>query len=324
MTEAHKCAQMRILFCSKTFPAARRNLEQRLKPSDYELVVCPEDDSSSALEGVNVVIPLMCRIDSTLMGAGSFRLIQQWGSGLEGIDLQAARQRGIRVANVPAEGSNADSVAEHVILLTFALLRDLSAALANVKAGNWGAPLGHMLASRTVCLYGLGATARALAKRLRAFNVRLVGITRDISDPKVAEFALDGCYSTNDREACLAQTDVLILCTRLSVETRGQIDARALRALRPGSYLVNAARGALIDYGALYSALKNGHLAGAGLDVFWKEPIAPDDPLLALPNVIATPHVAGVTDRSYGEIAEAVASNIERFRRGETPLNCSL
>lgn len=324
MTEAHECAQMRILFCSKTFPAARRNLEQRLKPSDYELVVCPEDDISSALDGVNVVIPLMCRIDSGLMDAGSFRLIQQWGSGLEGVDLHAARQRGIRVANVPAAGSNADSVAEHVILLTFALLRDLPAALANVKAGNWGAPLGHMLASRTVCLYGLGATARALAKRLRAFDVRLVGITRDISDPKVAEFALDGFYSTNDREACLAQTDVLILCTRLSVETRGQIDARALRALRPGAYLVNAARGALIDYGALYSALKSGHLAGAGLDVFWKEPIAPDDPLLALPNVIATPHVAGVTDQSYGEIADAVASNIERFRRGETPVNCSL
>ena len=107
MTEAHKCAQMRILFCSKAFPAARRYLEQRLKPSDYQLVVCPEDDISSALDGVNVVIPLMCRIESVLMDAGSFRLIQQWGSGLEGIDLQAARQRGIRVANVPAAGSNA-------------------------------------------------------------------------------------------------------------------------------------------------------------------------------------------------------------------------
>ena len=138
MTEAHKCAQMRILFCSKTFPAARRNLEQRLKPSDYELVVCPEDDISSALDGVNVVIPLMCRIDSALMDAGSFRLIQQWGSGLEGVDLQAARQRGIRVANVPAAGSNADSVAEHVILLTFALLRDLSGSSRECEGGELG------------------------------------------------------------------------------------------------------------------------------------------------------------------------------------------
>jgi phosphoglycerate dehydrogenase-like enzyme len=314
---------MRILFCGDTFPAARNYLARRLEPSNDELVVCHEDRIADALDGVNVVIPLMCRIDSALMQAGSFGLIQQWGAGIEGVDLKAARQRGIRVANVPATGSNADSVAEHVILLTIALLRDFPAALANVKAARLGAPLGHMLASRTVCLYGLGATAKALARRLRAFNVRLVGITRDASDPKVAEFNLDARYSTQDRDACLAQTDILILCSRLSEETRGIIDANALRALRPGAYLVNAARGALIDYAALCSALTSGHLAGAGLDVYWKEPIAPDDPLLALPNVIATPHVAGVTDQSYDEIADAVAANIERFRRGEIPLNCS-
>ncbi len=87
---------------------------------------------------------------------------------------------------------------------------------------------------------------------------------------------------------------------------------------------MNAARGGLVDYAALYSALQSGHLAGAGLDVYWKEPIAPSDPLLALPNVIATPHVAGVTDRSYDEIADAVAGNIERSRRGEVPLNCAV
>lgn len=313
---------MRILFCGDTFPAARKYLAQRLEPSSDELVVCHEDRIAGALDGVNVVIPLMCRIDSALMEAGSFQLIQQWGAGIEGVDLRAAQLRGIRVANVPAIGDNADSVAEHAILLTLALLREFPAALANVKARRLGAPLGHMLASRTVCLFGLGATARALAIRLRAFNARLVGITRDPSDPKVAQFNLDACYSTDDRDTCLAQTDVLILCSRLSEVTRGLIDAKALRALRPGAYLVNAARGALVDYAALCSALTSGHLAGAGLDVYWKEPIAPDDPLLGLPNVIATPHVAGVTDQSYEEIADAVVSNIERFRRGETPLNC--
>jgi phosphoglycerate dehydrogenase-like enzyme len=111
------------------------------------------------------------------------------------------------------------------------------------------------------------------------------------------------------------------VCARLAAETHGVIDAAALRMLRPGAYLVNAARGGLVDYDALYSALVSGHLAGAGLDVYWKEPIAPDDPLLALPNVIATPHIAGVTDRSYDEIADAVGINIERLRRGEMPLN---
>ena len=313
---------MRILFCGETFPEARRYLACRLDSSKDELIVCPEDRLLDALDGVNVVIPLMCRIDSEFMDTGRFGLIQQWGVGLEGVDLQAARQRAIRVANVPATGSNADSVAEHVILLTLALLRDFPAAAESVRAGRLGAPIGRMLASRTVCLHGLGAIAKALARRLRAFDVRLLGITRDPSHPKVAEFGLDACYSKDGRDGCLAQTDVLIVCASLSAETRGLIDQRVLEALKPGAYLVNAARGALIDYDALYSSLVRGHVAGLGLDVYWKEPIEPNDPLLALPNVIATPHIAGVTDHSYDGIADAVALNIERFRRGETLLNC--
>jgi phosphoglycerate dehydrogenase-like enzyme len=316
--------RMRILFCGDTFPAASQHLRQRLEPNGDEIVTCPGDEIHGALQGVDVVIPLMCPIDAAIMDAGDFRLIQQWGAGLEGVDLAAARQRGILVANVPATGSNADSVAEHSILLMIALLRNLPTALANVAAGRLGTPIGRMLASRTVCLYGLGSIAKALARRLRPFDVRLVGITREPNAPKVAELELDACFSTQDRDACLAQTDVLVLCARLSHETRGMIDANALRALRPGACLVNAARGALVDYDALYAALQSGHLAGAGLDVYWKEPIAPDDPLLALPNVIATPHVAGVTDRSYAEIADAVVANIERLRRQETPLHCAV
>jgi phosphoglycerate dehydrogenase-like enzyme len=95
----------------------------------------------------------------------------------------------------------------------------------------------------------------------------------------------------------------------------------ALQALPQGALLVNAARGGLIDYRALYDALAKGHLGGVGLEVFWTEPISPEDLLLKFPNVIATPHVAGVTDRSYADIADAVAGNTERLRRGEPPLN---
>jgi phosphoglycerate dehydrogenase-like enzyme len=317
---------MRILFCGDAFPAARPRLAQRVRHNEDEqgeddLVVCPADGIRAALDGVDIVIPLMCRIDAALMDAGRFRLIQQWGAGLEGIDLPAAKQRGIWVANVPASGNNADSVAELAILLTVALLRNWHAAQANVRAGGLGAPMGRMLAGLTVCLYGLGAIARGLVERLRPFGVRLVGVTRDPHAAKVREFGLDACYSTAEQNACFAETDVLILCSRLTPETQGAINAEALRALRPGAYLVNAARGGLVDYDALYSALASGRLAGAGLDVYWKEPIAPDDPLLALPNVIATPHIAGVTDRSYDEIAEAVWTNVERLRRGEAPLN---
>jgi phosphoglycerate dehydrogenase-like enzyme len=116
----------------------------------------------------------------------------------------------------------------------------------------------------------------------------------------------------------LPKTDVLVVCVRLAKETRGLVDARALAALPRGAYLINASRGAVVDYAALYRALADHHLGGAGLDVFWEEPVCPKDPLLALPTVIATPHVAGVTDRSYGEIGDAVAANIEAISRAES------
>jgi phosphoglycerate dehydrogenase-like enzyme len=317
---------MRILFCGEEFPEARRHLQEYAEThagsQDYEIVSCPRIMLNAEVPHADVAIPLMSRIDAALMDAGKFRLVQQWGAGLEGVDLEAAQERGIRVANVPASGNNADSVAEHIVLLTIALLRDLPTCQAHVSAGLLGIPLGKMLAGRTVCLYGLGSIALATAQRLRSFGVRLIGITRDPQAQKIADFKLEACYSIPDREAALARTDILILCARMTKETRAAIDAAAFHAMPEGSYLVNAARGGLVDYAALSSALRSGHLAGAGLDVYWEEPISPDDPLLALPNVIATPHIAGVTDRSYAEIAVAVANNIDRMRRGLDPLNC--
>jgi len=320
---------MRILFCGETFPEARRHLERQLaaeistRSSERdEIAACDRSNLRFAVETADVIVPLMSRIDADLIRAGRFRLIQQWGAGLEGVDLEAARSKGIRVANVPASGNNADSVAELTILLILALLRDLAKCQANVREGLLGVPMGRMLAGRTICLYGLGSIARATAQRLWPFGVRLIGITRDPKAEKVAAFGLDAVYSIERREPALAQADVLVVCNRMTAETRGCIDQAALRALRPGSYLVNAARGGLLDYDAFLAALRDGHLAGAGLDVFWDEPIPPEDPLLALPNVIATPHVAGVTDRSYQEIAAAVATNIDRLRRGLDPLNC--
>jgi phosphoglycerate dehydrogenase-like enzyme len=116
-----------------------------------------------------------------------------------------------------------------------------------------------------------------------------------------------------------AAADVLVLCLPATSETRGMIDAAAFAALPDDACVVNVARGPLIDYAAAFEALSSGRLRGAGLDVFWQEPIAPDDPLLALPNVIVTAHVAGVTDRSYAGITDAVVDNIERLRLGEPP-----
>lgn len=313
---------MRVLLCGSHFPAAIQLLSQRLRPeAGDELRVWASGDLAGQLEGVDALIPAMHRVDGAVMDAGRFRLIQQWGSGLEGVDLEAARARGIWVANVPTAGSNAESVAEHAILLMLALLRKLPEAQANVRSGVLGAPLGRMLRGRTVCLCGLGTIALAVAGLLRPFGVKLLGLSRDPAAPKVARFGLDGCYAYQQRELCLARTDILVLCVPLSAATRNLIGAFELACLPAGACLVNIARGGLVEYHALYQALASGRLAGAGLDVYWQEPIPADDPILALPTVIATPHIAGVTDRSYGEIADALMANFERLRRGEPPRN---
>ncbi|WP_245536401.1 2-hydroxyacid dehydrogenase [Terriglobus saanensis] len=285
--------------------------------------MCSETDVLPQLGRADVVIPKMLRMGRREMEAGQFRLIQQWGAGLEGIDLESAKQKGVYVANVPATGGNAESVAEHALLLILALLRDLPKADANVRAGVLGAPLGKMLAGRTVCLYGLGAIALPIAKRLHSFEVDLIGITRDPTAAKVSEFGLSRCFSQEERERAFAETDILVLCMRYTEDMRGMIGARELAGLRRGAYLINMARGGLIDQEALYAQLASGHLAGAGLDVFWQEPLPTNDPILTLPNVIATPHVGGVTEASFEEIAKAVAENIERLRRGESPLHAA-
>ena len=314
---------MRILFCGDAFPDEPGYLRRRLSPgANDELIVCPEWRSRPTLKGIDVVIPRMERVGRHEIETGDFRLVQQWGAGLEGVDVAAAREKGVRVANVPASGGNAESVAEHALLLILALLRDLLRAQANVRAGILGAPIGKVLAGRTVCLYGLGAIALPLSKRLQTFGVRLIGVTRDPLSEKVSNFSLDQCFSVADRDQAFAETDILILCMRYFSQMRGTIGTHELGCLRPGAYLLNIARGGLLDNDALYEALRHERLAGAGLDVFSQEPMPVNHPLLSFPNVIATPHIAGVTEESFNDIADAVAANIERLRRGEPLLNC--
>ena len=315
---------LRIVFGGDVFPAARRLLQERLSPEDQDdICTWLVREELHSVGAADVLIPMMFRIDGEVMDVVQPRLIQQWGSGLEGVELDEARRRGIAVASAPSSGSNADSVAEHAILLILTLLRQMSDATSNVRAGVLGIPLGRMLRGLTVCLYGLGETARALAQRLRAFDVTLIGVSRDPLAPKVPAFDLDRCYSYDNCAEGLAATDVFVICLRLCAATRGRVNAGVLRSLKRGAYLINAARGGLVDYDALYNTLRSGYLAGAGLDVFWEEPIPPTDKILALPNVVATPHVAGVTDASYGEIAAFVAANLERLRQGERVLNRS-
>ena len=313
---------MRIVFCGNTFPDTNEFLRKALPfEADDEIITWSGDDLTTLPQNIDVLIPKMHRIDAPLLKAARCRLVQQFGVGLEGVDLEAASALNISVANVQAPGGNADSVAEHAILMTMALLRQLPRAQQNIRDGILGSPSGQMLAGRTVCLYGLGAVALPIAKRLHAFGVKLIGLTRDPQAAKVAEFGLEHCYSLDQKTECMQHTDILIVCAVMSPETKHSIAEKEIAALPAGALLVNIARGGVVHEQALINGLRSGHIGGAGLDVFWREPLDINHPLLRMDNVIATPHIAGVTTDSLRDIARGVAENINRLRTGAPLLN---
>jgi phosphoglycerate dehydrogenase-like enzyme len=260
-----------------------------------------------------VLIPAMARIDGGIMdGITGLRLIQQWGAGLEGVDLAAAAERGIAVANVPSAGAgNAASVAEWCVMAAIALSRQLPELDKSIRRGGpWGGPIGRGLRGRTAGILGLGGIGQELAVRLKSFGMRVVGLKRRPDPPLAERLGLEWLGGEGDLQAFLEKAEYLFLCLPLNPRTRDLIGEREIASLPQGACIVNAARGGLISEDALVKALLTGHLSGAALDVFAVEPLDARSRLLATPGVIATPHIAGVTDISYRDIARHVAQNI--------------
>lgn len=308
---------MRIRFLGDNFPAALKLLAEMLTEDD--LAAWPGDIPAGPDGAADVLVPAMRRVDGPLIDAVRPLLIQQFGAGLEGVDLAAAADRLVPVANVPADKTgSAGSVAELVVLHLLALSRRFDQARACLRRGLLGEPVGRGLAGQTATVIGLGAIGRQVLIRLRAFDVRLVGVARrPRAEVDVSVLALvDEYRPLDDLYSALATTDLLVLCLPLSPSTRGLIGTTELGALRPGGIVVNVGRGPVVEHDALLAALRSGHLHGAGLDVFWQEPIDPGDPVLA-ENVTATPHVGGVTAHAYHATAQGFAANVERLRRGE-------
>jgi phosphoglycerate dehydrogenase-like enzyme len=273
----------------------------------------------------DVMLPAMSRIDGPLMDRiEGLRLIQQWGAGLEGVDIAAATERKIAVANVPTPGTgNAESVAEWCVMAAIAISRRLPLAQENIRAGGtWGTPLGRALMGRTAGIVGLGGIGKALASRLRPFGMRLIGLQRR-PEPAIAErLGMEWVGGQERLAELLRRSDYLFLCVPLSEQTRQIIDEAALATLPAQACIINAARGGLLSHQALLRALAEGRLMGAGLDVFEQEPLDPASPLLGRSDIVATSHIAGVTDVSYSGIARGVAANIVRILAGQAPHNC--
>lgn len=303
---------MRIGLVGGGFAAVRGALEKALADAgmaDVEIV----DVANDAPVPADVLCPQGGTVDGPLMDATGVRLVQQFGVGLSGVDMDAAAQRGIPVDNVSgAESGNAVAVAEIALLHLLALLRRFEQARANVARELVGAPGGVTLAGRTVGVLGVGDIGVEVIGRLRAFGAVPVGIGRRprTGSPRAAAL-LDDAHHTTDLVGAARRCDDLVVCCPLTDATRGIVGAEVLAALGPGGYVVNVARGGVVDKAALLDALRAGRLAGAGLDVTWQEPIDPDDPLLR-EHVAVTPHVGGVTETSYAGIAAGVVAGVRR------------
>jgi glyoxylate reductase len=262
----------------------------------------------AAAEGL--VCLLTDRIDAALLaGAPRLRAISSVSVGLDHIDVAAATARGIPVGHTP--GVLTETTADLAFALLLAAARRVVEGDRFVRAGAWRSwepdlLLGRDVHGATLGIVGLGAIGRALARRARGFGMEVLAWSRTRrtgADP-------DAGIVRVELEELLARSDFVSVHVALAPETRGLLGARALAAMKPGAILVNTARGGIVDEAALVEALREGRLAGAALDVFEREPLDPESPLLGLPNVVLAPHVGSASVATRARMAELAVENL--------------
>ncbi len=283
-----------------------------------------EDDLPLAPQfaGVDVVIDQGgSRGTREMMDAATdCRLWQIVGTGFDNFDLSYIKTKGIPTANTPGLFSDV-ALAETAMMFVIMLSRRYREAVEYFREGRLYGPLGYELENQTLGIVGFGASGRALARRAKPFGMRIMGIdVREIESDVLDGIQPDFMGTPADLDRVVAESDFLSLHLHLNDETRHIIDARQLGRMKPTASIVNVARGALVDEAALYDALVAGKIGGAGLDVFAQEPPDPTLHVYQLPNVVATPHIAGVTDGTSRRRAAAAAENTDRIARGQEPL----
>ncbi|MBE0699457.1 MAG: phosphoglycerate dehydrogenase [Anaerolineaceae bacterium] len=250
---------------------------------------------------------------SALATADRLKVIARYGVGVDCVDLSAAKEKGIIVTNTP--GANSVSVAELAIALMLSLVRQIPEAVNATRQGKWPRLSGISLEGKTIGIIGLGAIGKLLAQRLAGFACRLLAY-----DPYPdLVFAADHQVALLPLEEILRQADLVSLNMPLLPETFHLVDESFLARMKKGAYLVNTARGEIIDEHALLAALQSGHLRGVALDAFSVEPPDPSDPLLALPQVITTPHLGAQTDGATNNMGWIALEECLAVLRGETP-----
>ena len=264
-----------------------------------------------------LVVRSQTRVDAELLAAAAPRLsvVGVASVGIDRIDVEAATRAGVMVVNAPT--GNTIAAAEHTMALMLALLRHVPTADASVRSGEWERAryTGRELRGKTLGIIGLGKIGKALARRAAGFEMRVV-----TSDPYLTEEqAAEAGAKLVGLAELLHRADVISVHTPLTAQTRGLLGRAQLEATKPGAFVLNVARGGIVDEAALADALGSGHLAGAAVDVYSAEPISPDNPLRSAPNVVLTPHLGASTAEAQDRVGVEMAEQVLMALGGVTP-----
>lgn len=311
---------MKILFPGGRWGDLTERLESKLP--DCQIVHCPPEAILENISDASLIIPAMNRITAEIMDAGKMlKIIHQAGVGLEGVDIPAATERNIMVANVPSLGSgNAESVAEVAVLHMMLHTRRYHKSQEFLKDKKLGQPAGTTLYGKTIGIIGIGNIGKTLARRLKPFEVTLLGVELFATEEMKQEFGFEW-LDKSDLGYLFENCDIVVCTAGYTPDQKGLIDKSLFDRMKPGAYFINVARGGFVDRETLEYALQNGKVEGIGLDVFWEEPVDPDDPIFQM-NVTATPHIGAATDTGYEGIATKLSENVRRLQNGEDILNC--
>lgn len=270
------------------------------------------DDLIERLRGAHTIVNIRgyCKFPADVLDAmsGTVKHLAIWGTGTDNVDLAAARRLGILVSNTPNTATEA--IAEHCLALFLAVARHITGLDSAVRRGEW--PRGMLFQGRgkTLGIIGTGAIGTGFAELGRGIGMRVVAWTLHPDPEKAGRVGFTYLPSL---QSLLAEADVVSLHLRSSPDTRGLLGAREFGRMRDGAIFINTARGDIVDEGALAEALRTGKLAGAGLDVFAKEPVPSDNPLVKLPNVVLSPHTAGTTPEALANGLNLCAENVVRY-----------
>jgi D-3-phosphoglycerate dehydrogenase / 2-oxoglutarate reductase len=309
-----------VLITGHTFRRMGGHHEQRLIDAGCELTISPIPRHATEEE----LLPMLGDVDAVLASTDAFtrrvleraprlKVISRFGVGFDSIDIPAATELGIWVTTTP--GTNEHSVADAAITLVLAQARHLIPAVESTRQGSWDRPIGLELRDMTLGLIGFGRIGRQVAIRARAFGMQV--LIYDVFQDTAAAAEIGCRYVSLDE--LLSASDFVSLHAPATPQTRDIIRRETIAMMKPGAYLVNTARGELVNEDDLAQALKSGRIAGAALDVFKQEPPEPGNPLLGLPNVLPFPHIAGVTEQSGNAMAVLAVDNILAVLRGDRP-----